>query len=722
MIAKLPYLKLPGRISLGAHLNAYLSSVSGANYIQTNPRTDQNPPNSAEYEAKIQSLKSKLHPETLIHILSSTNDLNSSLRLFKWASLQNRFQNTSDTYYHIIMRLGMASRVDEMEGFCNEMMKAQFPESEQALLRLLDNFITYHRLDEALRVLSVLNSFSYKPSISFVNRLLGALVEEKKGLKSILFVYKEMVKTNILPSIETLNHLLEALFDADRVDAALDQYNRMQKKGCCPNSRTYDIMVSSLIGKNLMDEALLVLNEVLDNVCDLESKFFSHIIPLLFKNNQHKIGLRLFEKMKTSKILSDVSIYETLIHYFSKNLSMDDALNLLQEMINLDLKPSDCVFLDLVNGFCTLNKFNEAKTFLEDNQVTEANPYNVLLKCYCECESGNFLEAIDLFQEMMKKNITNTLSWNIFISHLTKNPTSNTLYKALSRMIVSGSTPDSLTYSALIIAKCNPKEINHALNLFHHVREEHWVIDSSSYATLIENLCKNNKILEAIDVFHYMSLNKCTLNPSSFSILIMRLCQNGKLNKAIDMIPLAYYSGMYCSNSDYNIILKSLSKIPKKNYLLIVFARMVIEGCCLDSEGYNELIKSTIEHNQVTKCGFFLNKMVDEGLWPSMEILEDSVSFLGRNCHLHMVLEMINKLVCEYEVVNPKIYGVLINGLWKEGYKDEGRWLLDVMLEKGWVPDGGTHRLLINSGGSEILVKGDTQDEIGNILSEGFGE
>lgn len=720
MIAKLPYLRRPGRISLRAHLNAYVSSVSGANYIQTNPRHDQNPPTSAEYEAKVQSLKSKLHPETLIHVLSSTNDLNSSLRLFKWASLQNRFQHTSDTYYHIITRLGMASRVDEMEGFCNEMMKARFPDSEQALLRLLDNFISYHRLDEALRVLSVLNSFSYKPSISSINRLLGVLVEEKKGLKSILFVYKEMVKASVLPSIETLNHLLEALFDADRIDAVLDQYNRMQKKGCCPNSQTYEIMVSRLISKNLMDEALLVLNKVLNNGCDLESKFFSRIIPLLFKTNQHKIGIKLFEKMKTSKIVSDLSVYETLINYFSKNLSMNDALNLLHEMINLDLKPSDSIFLDLVNGFCTLNKFNEAKTFLEDYQVTEANSYNVLLNGYYE--SGNFLQVIRLFQEMVQKNISNILSWNIFLAYLTKNQRSDTVYKTLGKMIVSGSTPDSLTYSTLIIEKCNSKEIDIALKLFHHVREQHWIINSSSYSILIKNLSQNNKILEAINVFHYMSFNKCTLPSSSFTILITSVCEIGKLNKAINLISLAYYSGLSCSNSDYNIIMKSLSKISNKNYLLVVYSRMIVEGCFLDSKCYNELIKSTIEHNQVTECVLFLEKMVDEGLRIGTEILSNSVSFLGRNCCLHMVLGAIYKLVCDYEVVNHEICGILINGLWKEGYKDEGRWLLDVMLEKGWVPDGGTHRLLVNSGGSEVFEKGNTQDEISNILSEGFGE
>lgn len=725
MIPKVPCFRLSGRIFVRTPLSAYISSVSGVNYIQTNPQDDQYPPNSSEFEAKVQSLKNKLHPETLMHVLSSTHDLNSSLRLFKWASLQNRFRHTTDTYSHIIMRLGMACRVDEVEGFCNEMVKGGFSASEQALLGLLHSFIRYHRLDEALRVFIVLNSSSYKLSISLVNRLLGALVKEKKGLKSILFVYKEMVKASIFPTAETLNYLLEALFDADWIDAGLDQYKRMQKKGCCPNSRTFEIMVSGLIGKNLLDEALAVLNEILETECELESNFFSHILPLLFMMNKQEVGLRLFEKMKTCKVVPDLSVYEVLIQYFSKNLCMDDAVNLLNEMINIDLKPSDCVFVDLVNGFCMLNKLSEARKFLEDKQVMEANSYNALLRGYCQ--AGNFVEVIQLFQKMVEKNITNGSSWNILIRYLSENGRSDIVYRVLKRMIVSTSLPDSDTYSALIVGKCKSNELDDALRLFHRVCEERWIVDSSCYATLIESLCQLDKIQEAFEVFRYMSFNKCGLSASSFSMLIRGLCLIGKVDKVIHLPPLAYYSGKSCSNSDYGIIMKSLSKLSKGNGLLVIVARMVVEGCPQDSESYNELIKSTSENHRAMECALFLNLMVNEGFMPDTEILRNSLSCLALDFRLHMVLRTIKKLFSDDEVVNPAICNILINGFWKEGYKHEACWLLDVMLEKGWVPDAMTHRLLVNSGGCEEASSsgenGNTEeDEIMSILCEGFSE
>ncbi|KVI01650.1 pentatricopeptide repeat-containing protein At5g46100-like [Cynara cardunculus var. scolymus] len=723
MIAKVPCLRLSGRIFIRAPISACVSSVSGANCIQTNPQDDQNPPDSSEFEAKVQSLKNKLHPETLMHVLSSTHNLNASLRLFKWASLQNRFRHTTDTYSHIIMRLGMACRVEEVEGFCNEMVKGGFSASEQVLLGLLDSFIRYHRLDEALRVLFVLNSSSYKLSIALVNRLLGALVKEKKGLECILFVYKEMVKASIVPTTETLNYLLEALFEADRIDAVLDQYKRMQKKGCCPNSRTFEIMVSGLIGKNLLDEALVVLNEILETECEPESQFFSHILPLLFRMNKPEVGLKLFEKMKTFKVVPDFPVYEVLIQYFSKSLCMDDAVNLLNEMIHIDLKPSDCVFVDLVDGFCMLNKLNEAKKLLEDKQVMEVNSYSALLRGYCQ--AGNFVEVIQLFQKMVEKNITNPSSWNIFIRYLSENGRCDIIYGVLKRMIVSTSMPDSDTYSALIVGKCKSNELDGALKLFHHVCEEHWIVDSACYATLIRSLCKLDKIQEAFEVFCYMSFNKCSLCASSFSMLIRGLYLIGKVDELIHLPPLAYYSGKSCSNSDYGIIMKSLSKLSKGNGLLVIVARMVVEGCPQDSESYNELIKSMSEHHRATECALFLDLMVNEGFVPDTEILHNSISCLAQDFRLHMVLPTIKKLFSDHDVVNPTICNILINGFWKEGYKHEAGWLLDVMLEKGWVPDATTHRLLVNSGGCEEASSdenGNTEDEIMSILSEGFSE
>ncbi|GKB72865.1 pentatricopeptide repeat-containing protein [Tanacetum coccineum] len=737
MITKFTKSNLFTKIFNRAQSSSHLSSLTSPKNTQTDPndQTPQNPSefqsniqslqNPSEFESKIQFLKKKLHPEALIKVLSLTNDLNASLKLFKWAALQTPFRHNIDTYKYIILRLGMESRIDEMEGYVNEMLKEGFLGCGQVLLEVVDELVKVGKVSEGLRVFGVVNTLGFKMLVEDGNRLLGVVVEGKRGIKDVLFVYKEIVKGGLVPNVDTLNYLFKGLFDNDRVDLVLDQFKRMRKKGCCPNSRTYEIMVCGFVRKNYMLEAFVVLNEVLDNECDLESDFFCKVLPLLFRMNRDDIGLRLFEKMRSLKVPPDLSVYEVLIRYYCKNLCIDDAMNLVNEMTSNDLKPPDCVFVDFINGHCKLNKLSEAKQFLEDHKVTEANSYNELLKGYCEV--GNLVEMIRLFQKMVESNILNSLTWNIMIRYLSENHKSNLVYKVLSRMLVSGSMPDSTTYSALIIGKCKSSELDDALSLFHRVREEHF-IDSSCYNTLIERLCQTDRIQEAVEVFHYVSLNKCALRTSSFSMLVRGLCLIGKVDKVIELLPLASYSGLDCSNEDYKTIMKGISTYYKGNGLLVIVARMLVEGCPLDSEAYSELLKSMTHHHRAKECALFLNQMIYKGLLPDTEILANSLSFLAQKCRLHMVLPTIQKLfsvsASGQKVLNQAICNVLINGLWKEGYKHEARWLLDIMLEKGWVPDSTTHRLLINGGDSDVSAydKGDTHDEISSILSEGFGE
>lgn len=138
MITKFPKSNLINKIIIRAQSSSHLSSLTSPKNTQTDPndQTPQNPSefesniqslqNPFEFESKIQFLKKKLHLESLIKVLSSTNDLNASLKLFKWAALQTPFRHNVETYKYIILRLGMENRVDEMEGYVNEMLKEGF--------------------------------------------------------------------------------------------------------------------------------------------------------------------------------------------------------------------------------------------------------------------------------------------------------------------------------------------------------------------------------------------------------------------------------------------------------------------------------------------------------------------------------------------------------------------------------------------------------------------
>ena len=103
------------------------------------------PKDSSEFDQNLNFLKNKLAPDNLIRALDRTSDLNSAVRIFKWASRQKSFHHTSNTYFRIILKLGMAGKVLEMRDFCEYMVKDRCPGAEEALVALVHTFVGHHR-------------------------------------------------------------------------------------------------------------------------------------------------------------------------------------------------------------------------------------------------------------------------------------------------------------------------------------------------------------------------------------------------------------------------------------------------------------------------------------------------------------------------------------------------------------------------------------------------
>ncbi|RZB43075.1 Pentatricopeptide repeat-containing protein, chloroplastic [Glycine soja] len=683
------------------------------------------PKDSSEFDQNLNFLKNKLAPDNLIRALDRTSDLNSAVRIFKWASRQKSFHHTSNTYFRIILKLGMAGKVLEMRDFCEYMVKDRCPGAEEALVALVHTFVGHRRIKEAIAVLVNMNLGGYRPPIEVFNVLLGALVGgESRDFQSALFVYKEMVKACVLPTVDTLNYLLEVLFATNRNELALHQFKRMNNKGCDPNSKTFEILVKGLIERGRVDEAATVLEQMLKHKCQPDLGFYTCIIPLFCRENKVEEAVKLFKMMKDSDFVPDSFIYEVLVRCFCNNLQLDSAVSLINEMIEIGMPPKHNVLVDMMNCFCELGKINEAIMFLEDTQVHETAPFNTLLEgC---CNAGEVLAANVLLETMSERNIADCQSWNILIRWLCENEETNKAYILLGRMIKSFVILDHATYSALVVGKCRLGKYEEAMELFHQIYARCWVLDFASYSELVGGLSDIKHSQDAIEVFHYMSMKRCSLHSLSFYKLIKCVCDSGQVNQAIRLWQLAYFCGISCCIATHTTIMRELSKSRRAEDLLAFLSQMLMVGSNLDLEAYCILFQSMSKHNKVKECVLFFNMMVHEGLIPDPDRLFDQLSFIANHSQLSMIPSAIDR-ISDGDILNPAMFGLLITALLKEGKEHEARRLLDLMLEKGWLPDATTHNLLIGSDVRErsqamLFDNSASLDSVSNILAEGLGD
>ncbi|OMP09400.1 hypothetical protein COLO4_05513 [Corchorus olitorius] len=725
MVLKLSTLKFPFKLPPCRNLPARYFSTSSATTIQLD---DLQPhPNPDDFQSKIQFLRNNLYPDSLLRVLDQTQDLNSALNIFKWAALQKRFNHTADTYYHIILKLGFAGNIKELDNFCLNLARDKCVGAEEAFASLIDTFVKRSCLNEATRVLVHMISGGYTPSINVFNHLLGALVNQKTDFQQVLFVYKEMVKAGVFPTVDTLNSLLEVLFETNRVELGLDQFRRMRKKGCNPNARTFEIVIRGLIVNGKLNDAVLILHEMLDLGCRPELSFYTCILPLMCQENKLEEGVQLFRLMRASNLVPDSLICRNLIRCLCINLHLDDATNILREIIEIGENPPVDSFVDIVNAFCEGESFSEAIHFLENNCADLTSPYNSLLdRC---CKAGNFFLGKSQLEKMSERGIADCDSWNILIRWICENVGIKKAYELLGSMIVRSLVPDSGTYAALLLGNCKLNKYDEALELFYYIRSKFWVLDSTCYSRLVEGLCRLEKIKEAVEVYSYMSKSGCSLEITTFNMLIRAICDVGKVDEAIKLRQLAYHSGTSCTSLTYTTIMLALHKSQRAKDVLVILSQMLIGGCAVHAEAYCILIRSMTTLNRFKDCASFLKLMLDEGLIPDSETLHDLFSCLASHSQLHLVSKDIDEIISRSENLDLAMYSLLIEGLWKEGCKSEARLLLDLMLERGLVPDATIHTLLIGSNVKEVTSSGTTmyansmeQDNVSNILAEGLGK
>ncbi|KAK9673330.1 hypothetical protein RND81_12G161000 [Saponaria officinalis] len=723
MAGKLKSLMISNKISNWVCLKNF-ASICGAICAQNYPEIDQKLVNRTEIDPRIQFLKNDLCPDNLIRVLDKTHDLNSAIRVFKWASLQKQFSHTAGTYSKIVSKLGLAGNVDEMEGFCSEMVK--FRGGDEALGAVLDVFVSNGRLDEAMRVVLVLNSRRFKLCLRKWNNVLSGLVDGKRGFRDVMLMYKEMVKSGTVPDVDTLNNLIKALFDANMVDKALDQFRRMNKKRCVPNCRTFEIVIYGLLMSNRVDESVCVMNEMFEDGVIPDLSFCNKVIPLFSKENKLEQVMKLFDVIKSLDYELDFSTYESLINCLCLNMRISEAIELFDKMRNSGFNTSADVLMDLLNACCKLGKLDEGRKLLDDNQVVDTSPYNVMIRGYCDAR--RFLAAKDLLQKTLLMNVADDLSFNILFQGLCFAMFVNQAREVLGKMIISSHVPDSTTYSAFVTGECYLGKYNEALNLFQHVAENDGILDPYSYGELIKGLCKLEKFQEATEVFMYMSLRNSVLQSSQFSLLIEGLCATAKVDEAMKVLNFGHIHQNPVIISAYSSIMRCLLKLNRPNNSLFMLPQILKRGLVLDTETYCILIQCVIAMCETKYCVSFLNLMVGEDLVPDHETLASALPHFAYHSKLQTIWVSVDKLCRESQVIDSDMFNLLINGLYKEGFKTEACRLLDYMLEKGWVPDASTHGLLIGSHSVDTepkLLKPDNfvmEDEVSSILCEGLGE
>ncbi|PPD67243.1 hypothetical protein GOBAR_DD35877 [Gossypium barbadense] len=193
-------------------------------------------------------------------------------------------------------------------------------------------------------------------------------------------------------------------------------------------------------------------------------------------------GLELLDEMRSSGILPNRVVYNTLISSFYKEANMQAAAS---------------------NVLPTLSLLVEAQLVLKD---------------------------------MVDKGVEpNIYSYNIVMDGLCKNGMLSDVIMVMGFIVRSGLSPDTVTYSTLLHGYCRKGKLFEANAILNEMMRNGCVPNTYTCNILLHSLWKEGKILEAEKLLQKMNEKGYGVDTVTCNIVIDGLCKSGKLDKAMEI-------------------------------------------------------------------------------------------------------------------------------------------------------------------------------------------
>lgn len=417
---------------------------------------------------------------------------------------------------------------------------------------------------------------------------------ETKLIQSRIFkIFKEIPAQGIKANEITYNSILDACVKAQDLDLAFEYFDKMKSEGLHPDNFTYATLVKGIKNQhsNNFKDFRLGHEQSAENSPEKPFTSVFDLSPEKGSSLSQERGPRkqTYDLDKVFEILTSVKqdyyfkpdeiLFNCVIDACIKFKNLHKALEVFNEMTNLGLKPSGITYSVLIKGFGNVRQFDNVmkmyKKMQSDNAKINEVTYGCLIDACIKCNRLN--QAMEFFL-IMKQDPdikVNSVIYSILIKGFTTNRNFDKAFEVFTHMqnntdfqlnIITYNAmlecaikcnkpyrffeiydiiiskvggkfqPDLITYSTYIKGLCKFGQVEKALSIYTHVRNEKlFRMDEVLFNSLLHGLQKAHEFEKAIEVYHDME--ECGVKPShiTYSILIKIYSDQMKIDQAIEL-------------------------------------------------------------------------------------------------------------------------------------------------------------------------------------------
>ncbi|PUZ66455.1 hypothetical protein GQ55_3G309400 [Panicum hallii var. hallii] len=298
--------------------------------------------------------------------------------------------------------------------------------------------------------------------------------------------------------------------------------------------------------------------------------------------------------------------------------------------------------------------------------------------------AGEIKNAVGVFELMRKNGFDDGVaSFNCLLVALAQEGLGREARQVFDKMH-DRYTPDLRSYTALMLAWCNARNLVEAGRVWNEMLEKGMKPDVVVHNTMIEGLLRGQRRHEAVKMFELMKAKGPPPNAWTYTMLIRDHCKRGKMEMAMQCFDEMQEARCQPDVATYTCLLVGYGNAKRMDRVTAVLEEMTEKGCPPDAQTYNALIKLLTNRNMPDDAARIYKKMIKKGLEPTIHtynMMMKSYFLGGRNYGMGCAVweEMHRKGICP----DVNSYTVFINGHIRHGRPEEACKFIEEMINKG---------------------------------------
>jgi len=313
----------------------------------------------------------------------------------------------------------------------------------------------------------------------------------------------EMEKTAGVADVITYNTLMKGYAKAGRMEQCFELREHMLRQRICPSQVTYGILLDGCINDNQVERAAGVVELMQREGCLMNTVLFTTLIKGFARASQVDKAMGIYEQMRADHSMApDLITYSILIKANCDSGRLEEALKLLQSMLDLGLNPDEVVFNNLLAG-CVPNGNGElAKRLYSDLVASGIKPSNatfsILIRIYEKCKQLD--EAVRL---------------------LIEEPS------------LHGVVPEQRLFLQLFQCCIRERQGRRGIEVYEMMlRQSNNVVSAASHSTIMRTCAKLNMFETAAEILASALKNKARIDAQDVSMLLEAAIKKKKMQHA----------------------------------------------------------------------------------------------------------------------------------------------------------------------------------------------